>query len=139
MKGFVDKIIRAIQDFTAQFINALVDKLHLRDAYEKNHTLFIGVLALLLVIILFSTVLMLARPKDKNTGTAVTINPDITQPFVLPEVPSMNEDYYLSRPKNEVWDEEEAEKWFTIPDNAMMQQLEHDNNRLINNLLEASP
>lgn len=139
MKGFTDKLLRALQDFTAQFITALVDKLHLREAYEKNRTLFISVLALVLVIILFSTVLILFRPKTTKDGALVTINPDITQPFVLPKEPSMNEEYYLSRPKNRVWDEEEAEKWFTIPDSAMMNQLENDNNRLIKNLLEASP
>lgn len=139
MISFVEKILHSIQDFTAVCINAFVTKLHLRDTYENNRVLFIGVLALVLVIILFSTILILVRPQKTAISEHRVINPDITQSFILPKEPVMTEDYYLSRPKTDVWSKEEAEKWFTIPDRTMLNQLETDNNRMIKNLLEASP
>lgn len=139
MSGFVEKILQTIQDFTAHIINAAVDKLHLRDVYEKNRILFISALSLVLLLVLLTTVFFLLGAKEKKVSKDAPLNLDITQPFVLPKEPSMNNDYYLSRPKNEVWTQEEAEKWFTIPNDAMLNQLEHDNNNLIQNLLETSP
>lgn len=134
----IEKVIHAVQDFSVNIINALIEKLHLSHFYKKRPAVFIAALFSLLFVLLLSAVLLLI-PKDEKKEKVITLNPDITQPFVLPKEPAMNDDYYLSRPKTEVWTEEEAEKWFIIPNESMINQLENDNDRLITNLLEASP
>ncbi len=139
MSGILDKIIHAVQDFTAKILDALLDKLRIRHAYENNSRLFIIFFSVLLLFIFLIVIFFLIKPDNVSEANSIPLTADITQPFVLPSEPVLLEQYYVSRPKTLKWTEEEADKWFTIPDESMMSQLDNDNNRLIQNLLEASP
>ncbi len=140
MSGFIEKIIQPIRNFTALVINALLDKMRLRYIYEKKRIAFVAVFSLLLLLLFFSAILLFfGHPKEKKEKKTLPLSVNITQPFVLPKEETMHEEFYLSRSKTEKWTMEEAEPWFSIPDDAMLEQLEYDNNRLIHNVLEASP
>jgi hypothetical protein len=45
----------------------------------------------------------------------------------------------LFRPRVKRWSEEEAEQWFTQPNEVMFEQLHAANNALIQNMLDSAP
>ena len=61
------------------------------------------------------------------------------QPLVPPEPPSTPDEYHLVRPKDYVWAEDDIERWFTPPDQQLLDSLQSANNDVISDLLEVAP
>lgn len=61
------------------------------------------------------------------------------QPLVVPEPPSTPDEYYLVRPKDYVWTEQDIDRWFSPPDQQLLDSLRTANDELISDLLEAAP
>lgn len=61
------------------------------------------------------------------------------QPLVAPEPPSTPDEYYLVRPKDYTWTEQDIDRWFSPPDEQLLDALRTANDELISDLLEAAP
>ena len=61
------------------------------------------------------------------------------QPLVAPAPPSTPAEYYLVRPKDYVWTEQDIDRWFSPPDQQLLDSLRTANDELITDLLEAAP
>ena len=61
------------------------------------------------------------------------------QPLVAPEPPSTPDEYYLVRPKDYTWTEQDIDRWFSPPDEQLLDALRAANDELISDLLEAAP
>ena len=49
------------------------------------------------------------------------------QPLVAPQPPSMPDEYHLVRPKDYVWTEDDIERWFSPPDQELLDSLQAAN------------
>lgn len=61
------------------------------------------------------------------------------QPLVAPQPPSMPDEYHLVRPKDYVWTEDDIERWFSPPDQELLDSLQAANDAVISDLLEVAP
>ena len=59
--------------------------------------------------------------------------------LLLPDEPSVSQDYFIMSPRKKIWDTEEKEKWFHEPDTKTLDQLYKSNDILIQNILEEAP
>ncbi|MCR5605201.1 MAG: hypothetical protein K6F69_00085 [Treponema sp.] len=123
--NLLENIETAIQDFV----------------YEKGR-LFIAVLGIL-VILFFTALIMVLFQFSHPTTKKVVLNPEETftpdQNVLIPESVIFKDGYYLSRPKNLKWDEEETENWFITPDDDKIKELNKSNDSLVTDILGAVP
>lgn len=122
--NFLENIETTIQDFV----------------YEKGK-LFIAVLGIL--FILFFAALIMVLFQFSQPAKKVVLNPEETftpdQNVLTPESVIFKDGYYLSRPKNLKWDEEETENWFITPDDDKIEELNKSNDSLVTDILGAVP
>ena len=78
---------------------------------------------------------------SKTKKNSVNFNEDFTlfQPLMQVETPVMPDDYYLTRPRNYEWTQEDVNQWFTPPNGQLLEQLNSANDYMITNILEAAP
>ena len=88
---------------------------------------------LILLVILFSLM-----GKDKHTGVEkVSEFAKDDDYFYLPSPPEVPDEYVYSREPLEKWDDGEAEKWFVMPDDEMLNNISETNDKKVNSLLES--
>lgn len=63
----------------------------------------------------------------------------IDQELIIPEGPSIPDGYALTRESKEKWQIEEAQEFFTMPDQTQLENLEYSNDKLIKDILGATP
>jgi hypothetical protein len=113
---------------------------------QKKPFLFI-VLALLIIFATSGIIIGIATIKrgDANTlGRSKVYTPiPETLVFMHPLLPPADtpfpDDYLLFRKQRKIWDNAEAQQWFTPPTDSMLEQLHSSNNAMIHNLLETAP
>jgi hypothetical protein len=126
-------------------------KLKEKASVRKNR-MMLAVVGLLAVFVTAAIVLLAVRGADEKTGTAgaETVVPQNVPPIFMHEplppgesTPSAksfaDEDFRLFRARTKRWNAEEAELWWTAPDDAMLEQLHDANGALIRNVLESAP
>ena len=64
---------------------------------------------------------------------------EITEYFYSPSSPEISDDYMYSRVPKQKWSEEEANEHITLPTEKMLDELKSANDKLIKDILEASP
>ena len=60
-------------------------------------------------------------------------------PVIIPSSPAPEQDYYQFRTPESTWNKEEAERWFSYPDDKIMEQVEKANDEIINDLTGVAP
>ncbi len=63
----------------------------------------------------------------------------VDEPMLLAPYTPFPDDYYVSRPPKEAWEEEEKNRWFTDPEGSLLDELSDSNNAAIQEILEAAP
>lgn len=99
-------------------------------------------LACLLFLFLAAMVIIIIKTSssnDKKNVIDTTRNFTLYQPLLPPKVFSMPDDYYLVRPRNYQWAQEDVKRWFTEPDGQLLKELHSANDNMISNILEAAP
>ena len=139
---FGEKIIKFFKGYgefdfkkanNSSYITAYLQE-HLPQAY--------GIVAFLLLLIflsflpVFSTIIQ--SNKKENKQIVYTVKP-VEDELVLPAEPGIEENYQFYREQKKKWSREDAEVWFTAPDDLMMKELEQTNNALISDVLGAAP
>ncbi len=61
------------------------------------------------------------------------------QPLVAPQPPSTPDEYHLVRPKDYAWTEADIERWFSPPDQELLDSLQAANGEVISDILEDAP
>ena len=103
---------------------------------NKKKVLFVvfGILLVLIIILIF---ILCSSPKEKELLPKV--NYEITDYLYSPTSPEISSDYMFSRTPKKSWTEEEANNYITLPTEKMLDDLQNANDKLIKDILEASP
>jgi hypothetical protein len=118
----IDNVSGVIQDFVA----------------EKGKAA-IGAIAALFVLIIALVALLFAQCSQANNKDIIKISdsPVSAESLFMPRSQAMEDGYYLSRPQNLSWDEEEVDRWFEEPDESRIRDLSKSNDSLVEGILGA--
>lgn len=108
---------------------------------DTSRLIRISLLVLLLFFAAALATIIVANSRDGQKRNPVAFDEDFTllQPLMLPEEPSLPDDYYLVRPRGYEWTWDDVERWFAAPDGTLLDELHAANGALINDILEAAP
>ena len=102
----------------------------------ENKMLFSAIVLCFLLII--CCLIFLLTPSEETHKEIK--NPVVkVENLLLPDEPSVSQDYFIMSPRKKIWDTEEKEKWFHEPDTKTLDQLYKSNDILIQNILEEAP
>lgn len=125
------KILETLQEKIEQI------QLSLSEDENRKKVLIIafGILIFLLIILILIMCL-----SSKNEEAQLPENEyEITEYFYSPSSPEISDDYMYSRVPKQKWSEEEANEHITLPTEKMLDELKSANDKLIKDILEASP
>lgn len=103
--------------------------------HNKPHVLIAIVLIILLFIAGLVIVMIQSSPKKVKDVQKIEFTADA--PIMIPDTKSVEEEYYPYRSTSERWSRDELEKWFTSPDEKVMNQLEKSNDELVEEITGA--
>ncbi len=63
----------------------------------------------------------------------------LDEPLLVPSAPGISDEYITTRKTEKNWNENEIEKWFTLPDENEVQKLGDSNDRIIQDIIGAAP
>ena len=98
---------------------------------------------MLVILFLLSLIVFAVQSCSQNSKSKTVrieelpLVPD--QKLLLPEGPSIPDGYALTRPPQEKWTKEESQEYFTMPDEQELKNLEYSNDKLIEDILGATP
>lgn len=129
--------IKGIWENIKEKFSPLIEKI--REFYEDNKMLSY-IIAGLVALLLLCIILLIALAGKKKAPEAVpgTLL-ELTEPLVIPDGPELPKDYTASRTPKDKWTEEEAQEWFTIPEQKEIDSLSKANDNLINEITGAAP
>lgn len=108
--------------------------------YEENQKLTYLIAALIIVILICLILLITTAEKPGKKNRKLSEQQlELSEPLFIPNGPALPKDYTSSRKTKEKWTEEEAEPWFTIPDEKQVESLGQANDSLINEMIGAAP
>lgn len=108
--------------------------------YEENRKMFFAICGLVAVILVCLILLAVTSSKSKKKVDEVPGRSlELTEPLVIPDGPALPREYTPSRKTKENWTNEEAEPWFTVPDQKEIDSLGTANDNLINEIIGAAP
>ena len=98
-------------------------------------------IVILLAFFLIAVIIILVGESSLFSKKKVSVDESfiLHQPLVAPEPPSTPDEYYLVRPKDYVWTEQDIDRWFSPPDQQLLDSLRTANDKTISDLLEAAP
>lgn len=134
MNQLLDRIKVSILDAFDNVVDFCSEK------WEEQRILCIAVLACVFLII-FLLVLIPVLSQDKMSPADFSDIPQVEiEPFLsIPEEPRIEDDYVITRKNVNHWSSEAVEKWFTEPDDEMLDDLQKANEKLIDDMLEVVP
>lgn len=114
----------------------------IKDFYQEKKvmTILTGVLIVLFFLGLIAFVVQSVNPdKNKPSETAAELPLVPDQKLLNPEGPSIPDGYALTRDPKEKWLQDEAEEFFTLPDTNELNKLESANDKIVQDILGATP
>lgn len=112
-------------------------QLSLSDDENRKKALIVILGILLFLVIILILILCLSPKKDKTSIPQTEY--EISEYFYSPSSPEISDDYMYSRVPQQRWSEEEAREYITLPTEEMLEDLKLANDKLIKDILEASP
>ena len=85
--------------------------------------------------------MLLSTSQQEKKGTKVINQKNlvIDQELLLPNELTINNKYTQVRQKKEKWSEEEANEWFTVPDETEIEKLSQSNDKIVKDIIGAAP
>lgn len=105
---------------------------------ENRKKVLISAFGILLFLVVILILIMCLSPK-KEEAQLPENEYEITEYFYSPSSPEISDDYMYSRVPKQKWSEEEANEHITLPTEKMLDELKAANDKLIKDILEASP
>lgn len=114
---------------------------NVRDFYSEKKVLAIIITTLIILFFLALIAFMIqsSKPQKTEPPASIEIPLQADQKILYPDGPSIPDGYALTREPKEKWTEEDAEEYFTMPDSKQLDKLESDNDKLVNEILGATP
>lgn len=107
---------------------------------NKKQTIFVcSILIFMTVCGFFILLLSISQQEKKETKVINQQKFEIDQELLLPNELTLNNKYTHVRPKKEKWSEEEANEWFTIPDETEIEKLSQANDKIVKDIIGAAP
>lgn len=92
---------------------------------------FVVIMLLLSVILSFST--------NSKTEEIASIVPPLEEPLIMPDEPGIADSFKYYREQKHEWSKEDVDKWFTPPDDSMINEIEEANDTIISDILGVAP
>lgn len=121
-------------------IDEVVEKIrHFVSEKGKLTVLLGGILIFLFVSAIITAIVQCATtPKKVPVITAGQL-PVNSDDLLAPQYGSFTEDYTFSRISNDKWSSDEVDRWFTTPNDSVIEDLGSANDALVNDITGAAP
>lgn len=120
--------------------STLVEKFrYLIEENRKQTILVCSVLIFMTLCGFFILLLSTSQQEKKGTKVINQKNLVIDQELLLPNELTINNKYTHVRQKKEKWSEEEANEWFTVPDETEIEKLSKANDKIVKDIIGAAP
>lgn len=120
--------------------STLVEKFrYLIEENRKQTILVCSVLIFMTLCGFFILLLSTSQQEKKETKVTNQKNLVIDQELLLPNELTINNKYTHVRQKKEKWSEEEANEWFTVPDETEIEKLSQANDKIVKDIIGAAP
>lgn len=120
--------------------STLVEKFRYLIEENKKQTIFVcSILIFMTLCGFFVLLLSTSQQEKKETKVINQKNLVIDQELLIPNELTINNKYTHVRQKKEKWSEEEANEWFTIPDETEIEKLSQANDKIVKDIIGAAP
>lgn len=120
--------------------STLVEKFRYLIEENKKQTIFVcSILIFMTLCGFFVLLLSTSQQEKKETKVINQKNLVIDQELLLPNELTINNKYTHVRQKKEKWSEEEANEWFTVPDETEIEKLSQANDKIVKDIIGAAP
>lgn len=120
--------------------STLVEKFRYLIEENRKQTIFVcSVLIFMTLCGFFILLLSTSQQEKKETKVINQKNLVIDQELLLPNELTINNKYTHVRQKKEKWSEEEANEWFTVPDETEIEKLSQVNDKIVKDIIGAAP
>jgi hypothetical protein len=120
--------------------STLVEKFRYLIEENKKQTIFVcSILIFMTLCGFFVLLLSTSQQEKKETKVINQKNLVIDQELLIPNELTINNKYTHVRQKKEKWSEEEANEWFTIPDETEIEKLSQSNDKIVKDIIGAAP
>ncbi len=96
---------------------------------------------ILLILFLVGLVVLLIQTSPSSSKVKeekqVPFSPD--EEIMIPDAPDVEKDYFPSRTTEGRWGDADLEKWFTYPNEKIMQKLEKSNDKIVDDITGNAP
>ena len=120
--------------------STLVEKFRYLIEENKKQTIFVcSILIFMTLCGFFVLLLSTSQQEKKETKVINQKNLVIAQELLIPNELTINNKYTHVRQKKEKWSEEEANEWFTVPDETEIEKLSQSNDKIVKDIIGAAP
>lgn len=120
--------------------STLVEKFRYLIEENKKQTIFVcSILIFMTLCGFFVLLLSISQQEKKETKVINQKNLVIDQELLIPNELTINNKYTHVRQKKEKWSEEEANEWFTVPDETEIEKLSQSNDKIVKDIIGAAP
>lgn len=120
--------------------STLVEKFRYLIEENKKQTIFVcSILIFMTLCGFFVLLLSTSQQEKKETKVINQKNLVIDQELLVPNELTINNKYTHVRQKKEKWSEEEANEWFTVPDETEIEKLSQSNDKIVKDIIGAAP
>ena len=120
--------------------STLVEKFRYLIEENKKQTIFVcSILIFMTLCGFFALLLSTSQQEKKETKVINQKNLVIDQELLIPNELTINNKYTHVRQKKEKWSEEEANEWFTVPDETEIEKLSQANDKIVKDIIGAAP
>lgn len=120
--------------------STLVEKFRYLIEENKKQTIFVcSILIFMTLCGFFILLLSTSQQEKKETKVINQKNLVIDQELLIPNELTINNKYTHVRQKKEKWSEEEANEWFTVPDETEIEKLSQSNDKIVKDIIGAAP
>ena len=120
--------------------STLVEKFRYLIEENKKQTIFVcSILIFMTLCGFFVLLLSTSHQEKKETKDINQKNLVIDQELLIPNELTINNKYTHVRQKKEKWSEEEANEWFTVPDETEIEKLSQSNDKIVKDIIGAAP
>ncbi|MBQ1181184.1 MAG: hypothetical protein IIX63_03620 [Treponema sp.] len=120
--------------------STLVEKFRYLIEENKKQTIFVcSILIFMTLCGFFVLLLSTSQQEKKETKVINQKNLVIDQELLIPNELTINNKYTHVRQKKEKWSEEEANEWFTVPDETEIEKLSQSNDKIVKDIIGAAP
>lgn len=120
--------------------STLVEKFRYLIEENKKQTIFVCSILIFMTLCGFFVLLLSTSQQEKKETKVINQKKlVIDQELLIPNELTINNKYTHVRQKKEKWSEEEANEWFTIPDETEIEKLSQSNDKIVKDIIGAAP